>query len=100
MRSGASRGNCRLSANNRVESADASGGKEVCAGGFAALCQYLQTLARRLEIQRVEVTQLDGEIATKREQLIGALRRQNPGATGQRWAEKFAVNKCPGAKAK
>ena len=75
----------------RVESADASGGEEIVAPADLRLyAEYLQTLARRLEIQRVEVTQLDGEIATKRQQLIDALRDvKTLEQLRQRWAEKF-----------
>jgi flagellar export protein FliJ len=75
----------------RVECADASGGEEIVAPADLRLyAEYLQTLARRLEIQRVEVTQLDGEIATKRQQLIDALRDvKTLEQLRQRWAEKF-----------
>ena len=75
----------------RVESADVACGKEIVApADLRVYAEYLQTLARRLEIQRIEVAQLDGEIAAKREELVDALRNvKTLEQLRQRWAEKF-----------
>jgi flagellar export protein FliJ len=75
----------------RIESADAAGGEEIVAPADLRLyAEYLQTVARRLKIQRVEVAQLDGEIAAKREELVDALRDvKTLEQLRQRWAEKF-----------